>query len=210
MQRQHARSRSASVAGSRPGFLERVLRDDLARSRAGRARWASERIDHDVADAADALVGRRLRARRLASAISSVREQQVGEAVGDHAVDLLRHVQIEGAQAGLDVGDADVFLLGRDGAGAGGVDVADDDDPVRPPLAQTCLEGDHGAADLLGVRAGADPEVDVRLRDARASKKARGHGAVVVLAGMDEEVLDARSGPRALCAQWRGQRARSS
>ena len=49
--------------------------------------------------------GRCPRPARLSRRLRAVREQHVRQAVGEHAVDLLRHAPVERAQARLDVGD---------------------------------------------------------------------------------------------------------
>jgi len=84
---------------------------------------------------------------------------------------------------------ADAFLAGRDGAGAGGVDVAEHDDPVRPPVPCGAFEGDHRVADLFGVRAGSDAQMQVWGGDAEVGEEGVRHFAVVVLAGVDEARL---------------------
>ena len=71
-----------------------------------------------------------------------------------------------------------------------GVDIADDNDPVRIFGADDLLEFDHGPADLLGVAAGTDVEMHVRFGDAEIDEKRIAHPHVVVLPGMDEDMGD--------------------
>ena len=89
------------------------------------------------------------------------------------------------------MGEFDVFLLGGDGAGAGGVHVAHDDDPVRLVFADGFLEGDHGAPHLFGVRAGPDFEIHVGIGDIEGLEEGIRHGDIIVLAGVDQGVFEA-------------------
>ena len=77
---------------------------------------------------------------------------------------------------------------------------------VRLGLQQHRLEPLHHAGRLLRVRARADAERVVGLADAELLEEDLGHLAVVVLAGVDEHVLELVRAPR----QLGGDRARSS
>ena len=73
------------------------------RTLAGERGQAEVGVVHHVPDLVDALgdaLGREVRDGHVGRA-----EEQAGEAVDEHAVQLLRHGAVEGAQAGLDVGD---------------------------------------------------------------------------------------------------------
>ena len=128
-------------------------------------------------------------AMRLSRAPGRRRQEQVGEPVGLDPVVLLGHVVAVGAQPRLDVHERDA---GRDrGAGAGErrVRVAADDDDVGvlevDDLGQALLPD----RELLVARARADAEVVARLREARRVDVRLGHRLVVVLAGVDEDLL---------------------
>ncbi len=86
-----------------------------------------ERIDHQVADEVNALRGDALAQQVHASAFFGD-EEEVGDGVGDDAVDLFRHGAVEAAQAGLDMHDVDAQFLGDQRRRGGGVHVADDED----------------------------------------------------------------------------------
>ena len=70
------------------------------------------------------------------------------------------------------------------------VDVARDEHDVRLGLEQHRLEPLHDRGRLLRVRAGADAERVVGLADAELLEEDLGQLPVVVLAGMDEDVLE--------------------
>lgn len=150
-------------------------------------------VDHRVADEVD-LVGVGALVAQVADRVGARREEQVRELVGDEAVDLLGHRHVEGAQAGLDVGEGDAELARHEGSGHGGVDVAVDDDEVGAALGEELLEGDHHLGRLGAVRAGTDTEIDVGLGDAQLAEEDVRHLVVVVLAGVHEQLLDVVSG----------------
>ena len=152
-----------------------------------------KRVDHHVADEADP-VGVHALATQVLITVPRRREEQVGDAVGQHTVDLLRHGAVEGAEPRLDVGDADAALHGHERRGEGGVDVADDDDPVRLRLGQHRLEPRHDLRGLHGVGPGAHLEVHVRGGQSELLEEDPGHLLVVVLTGVDEDLLEAAPG----------------
>ena len=124
-------------------------------------------------------------------------EEQVGELVGDQAIDLFGHGAVARAQPGLDVRDRHLELGAHEGTRQGRVDVADDEHPRWPPLLHDALEGDHRARRLLGVRAAADAEEDVGLRQLQVLEEDLGHLVVVVLPGVHEQLLEAVGMPAA-------------
>ncbi len=117
---------------------------------AGPLQVGDQRVDHDVADAVDALLGDAL-APQVLVAVGRGGQQDLGESIGDHAVDLFGHGPVEAPQSGLDVGDGDAQLGADDAAGERRVDVADDDDQVGPLGLADLLELDHHARRLFGV-----------------------------------------------------------
>jgi len=86
-------------------------------------------------------------------------EEEVGQGIGDEAVHFLGHGAVEAAEAGLDVGDFDAELGADEGAGHGGVDVSDDNDPVGFLLEHDGLEPGHD----VGVCMACEPEPTSRL-----------------------------------------------
>jgi hypothetical protein len=122
----------------------------------------------------------------LARALFLGGEQQVGNLVGEHAVDLFRHAAVVAPQAGLDVDHLHPALGSDQGAGDGGVDVADHQHRLRPDLVEHRLEALHHLGGLHRVAAGADFEVMVGARDAEIGEEAVAHRRVVMLAGMQQ------------------------
>ena len=118
-------------------------------------------------------------------------QEQVGQLVGQSAVDLLGHRHVEAAQSGLDVRHRDAELRGNEGGGDGRVHVAVDHDERGPTVDEQLLEPDHDRCGLRRVAARPDLQVDVRLRQAELAEEDLGHLLVVVLAGVDEQLLDA-------------------
>ena len=146
-----------------------------------------EGVDHDVAHEGDLLGGQAL-AQEVGVGVGGRREQQVGDVVGHHAVDLFGHGAVERAQAGLEVGDADLQLGAHEGAGQRRVDVAGHDDPVGPPVGDHRLEGDHDPGRLLGVVGTAHVQVDVGVGESELVEEHARHLAIVVLARVDQKL----------------------
>ena len=86
--------------------------------------------------------------------------------------------------------DRDVELGRGECSGERAVDVAGHDHEVRPELHEEPLELDQCFAGLLAVGAGADRELVVRLRERQLLEEDVVDLAVVMLAGMDEPLLD--------------------
>ena len=78
-----------------------------------------------------------------------VGEEQIGELVGDDAVDLLGHRAVEAAQPRLEVGDRDPELGGDERRGERRVHVAGNDHEVRALASRHGLEPLHHARRLL-------------------------------------------------------------
>lgn len=170
-------------------LLERIRREHARVHLLELLELVEEVVDHHVPDEVDALLGMSLAAQVLHAARLGA-EEVVADGVGDDAVDLLRHGHVATSQARLDVGDGDAELLGHDRAGERGVHVAHHHDEVGPVLHAHPLEGHHDARSLLRVRAAANAQVVVRLRDAELLKEDLAHAVVVVLAGVDELGLE--------------------
>ena len=118
-------------------------------------------------------------------------EEQLGQVVCHHAVDLLRHGAIVGAQAGLDVRHRHAELGGGQRPGQCGVGVAVDEDQAGVVLAEHSLDAGEAARRLLGVRAGPDAQRDVRLGQRQLLEEHAGQTVVVVLAGIDQHLTHA-------------------
>ena len=118
----------------------------------------------------DAL-GRDAFAREVVGRRAFGRVEQIGDLVGQHAVDLLRHVAVEAAQSRLDVDDGDALLARDQAARERRVDVADDDDAARREIVEHGLEAPHDLGGLHRMRAGADLQVDVRWRQFEVGEK---------------------------------------
>ena len=123
--------------------------------------------------------------------LGGVDEEELGDLVGDDPVDLLRHRAVEAAQPRLHVPDGQLELRRGQGGGERRVDVARDEHEIRLQLEQHGLQPLDHPCDLLGVGPGADAEHAVGVADAELLEEDRGHLAVVVLAGVDEHVLEA-------------------
>ena len=120
-----------------------------------------------------------------------VDEQQARDVIGEHAVVLLGHRAVAAAQARLEVRDRDLELHRRERSRERRVHVAGDDDERRLALQQHLLDADERPGGLLGVRAGADAEEDVRRRQPELLEEDRRHVGVVVLPGVHEHELEA-------------------
>jgi len=149
-----------------------------------------EGVDHDVADETELVLGDALAAEVVDAALLGD-EEQVGEGVGEEAVDLLGHSAVEAPEPGLDVNDGDLELHGGEGAGDGAVDVAEDDGGGGARVEQVCLVAFEDAPGLCAVWSGADVEVDVGGRDAELVEEDVAEGGVVVLAGVDDAESEA-------------------
>ncbi len=135
--------------------------------------------------------GRNSFARRFSFASSDGREQQVGDGIGHDAIDLLGHGAVEAAQARLDVGDLDA-QLGATSVQAM-VELTSPTTTTQSGFSSQAdrLELDHDVRGLHRVRAGSDPQIDVRRGNAEFPEENVRHLRIVVLAGVDEAPLDA-------------------
>ena len=109
--------------------------------------------------------------------------------VREHAVELLRHRAVERTHAGLDVRDRDARLRRGQRAGQCGVRVAVDQDAVRPALGEQRGDRREHPRGLLGVRPAVDAQLQLRARDAELAHEDRRKLVVVVLAGVDEQLV---------------------
>ena len=118
------------------------------------------------------------------------------DVIGGDPVDFLRHVAVEAAQPRLDMGHRHA-LLGRDQrAGNRRVRVAVNEHSIRTGFEDHLLELLQHATRLLTVRAGSDAEIDVGPRDLELVEEHVRELGIVVLARVDDQVLDALAGAR--------------
>src|SRR6188508_1092770 len=80
-------------------------------------------------------------------------------------------------------------LARDDGRGEGRIGVSVDEDAVRLALEYHRLEATEHLTGHRAVRAAADLQVDVRAGHLEVAEEGRAHGVVVVLAGVDEDLL---------------------
>ncbi len=174
------------LAVDRRQHVGRIGPRDAVGERAEQARRVGHHVAHHVHAARDAL-GRQVAHRDVGRA-----QQQVGDGVDQHAVDLLRHRPVERAQARLDVGHRQAELRGRERRRQRRVGVAVDDDPVRRRGGQHRLDALQHARGRLGVRAGADLEPVGGRRDAELVVEDARQAVVVVLPRVDHHHVSQR------------------
>ncbi len=155
----------------------------------GSVQGVVQRVDHHVADEDDALRGNSLGV-QVGLGIVRRDQQQIGELVGEDAVDLLGHGPVAGAQAGFDVGDGDAELGGCEGRGQGAGDVADDDEELGAVAGELCLHGEQDRRGDLGVGGAVDLEHDIRLRDPEIAEEHLAHAGVMMLSRVNESGRD--------------------
>ena len=109
--------------------------------------------------------------------------------IREHPVQLLGHRAVEGAHARLDVACGDAGLRCGERAGERGVRVAVDEHQRGLQLLQHRLERRQDARRLGGVRAAAGVELAVGRRDAQLLEEDPRELVVVVLAGVDDQLV---------------------
>ena len=161
-----------------------------------------EVVDHHVADEVDAVGGVALAQQGLvAGGLGD--EEQVGDGVGGQPVDFFGHAAVAAAQAGLDVDEHALQLLGRDGGGQRGVDIAHHQHAMGGMLGEFSLHGHHDPGGDLGLGAAAGLEAGVGFGDAQFLEEDAVHARVAVLAGVDQAMAHL-PGPLAKCTDERG------
>ena len=110
--------------------------------------------------------------------------------VNQHPIDLFGHPLIKGPQPGLDMGALDVQLCRRQSAGQGGVGVPEYYDRIRLLLLQDLFYLFEHLASLKSMAARAYAQVIVRRCYAHLIEEYSVHLIVVVLAGMDYDLID--------------------
>lgn len=146
-------------------------------------------VDHHVADEVDLLFPYPFGQQVLVGEVIGG-EEEVAEHVGAEAIDLLWHAHVAGAKTGLHMGHLNAQFLGGDGAGHGGVDIPHYDDQIGLFPQADLFEFDHDFGGLFGVGAGTDLQVDIRPGHAQVDEEGAAHLLVVVLAGVDQEMVN--------------------
>ena len=161
----------------RVGALDRVtvMIDDLAHRRSGEAD----------------LAGLKPLPQEVPAGMFGVDEIEVGDVVDEPPVRLLGHVEIEAAVAGLHVEHRHAHAPGHD-RGQAAVRVSEDEDGVRTHLTEHPLGPDERPAEDGAERRGVDPEVVVRGPQLQLVEEDLVELVVVVLAGVDQHVLEPR------------------
>ena len=166
-------------------FLDAEALGDVPR--AGRLSTLQCDVVHHVADevyaVGDALVGEVVD-RRLRRA-----EQERGYVVRDDAVDLLGHRSIEGPKAGLDVSEGPPHLRRDERAGEGRVRVSVHKHEIRLLLLEDVFEPPHHLRGLSRLSRAPDAEVVIGPRHVEDFEEHVGHVLVVVLAGVNQNLL---------------------
>ncbi len=117
-------------------------------------------------------------------------QQQAGDAIGEHTVDLFRHGRVLRAQVGLNMRHRDVQLGRRQRAGERGVGVAVDQHPVGLFLLDEPLDVfEHAPGHGTVVQAG-DVQFMMRARDVELLEENVRHIGIEVLARVDDDFLD--------------------
>ena len=123
-------------------------------------------------------------------------EQEVGDLVGEDAVDLFGHAPVTAAKACLDVRDLNASLDRDERTAQRRVDVADDEHHIGGMVVERLVERSHDAGRLHGVARGADFEMKVGFGNLEVAEELGGHVVVVVLSGVDQPHADFRGIPR--------------
>jgi hypothetical protein len=169
-----------SIGAAQPCASQRPFRRDRKRP------IGEQRIDHDIAHEAhargiDAFAGEVV----VGSALGRI--EQIGDLIGEHAVDFLGHRAVEAAQSCFDVRDGHPLLHGNQRARERRVDVADDDDARGVVRVEHRLEAAHRVGRLHRVR----PDPTSRLMSGtgrrRSDEQPIVHVCVVVLARVDQK-----------------------
>ena len=125
----------------------------------------------------------------------SVGHQDVTCVVNDATVHLLRHAVVVAAVSGFHVIDGDTEPLGDDGH-KGAVCVAQDENAIRPLVKEGPFAGPNDVGDLLAERIAVHTKEAIRTTHPELFEKNVAEPRVVVLAGVDEDMVGLLVQPR--------------
>ena len=160
-----------------------------------RSRCAQQGVDHRIADEVRPVARSTPSRARLSRPSGLVTNSRSDEHVRDPPVDLLRHRRVEAAEAGLDVRERDEQLRAHERRGERGVHVAVDDHQRRSVGDERVLERRPAAPPSGRPGSRADAEAHVRCGQLEVAEEHVGQARVVVLAGVDDALRDARARP---------------
>src|SRR6266699_4154758 len=109
--------------------------------------------------------------------------------VGDHPVDLFRHCTVKAPQPRFHMCDGDMELCRCQCTGKRRVGIAKDYNPVWMLFQEHSLKCFEHAACLEGVRSRANSQVIVRRGKGKFIEELRRHAVIVVLPGVNNELL---------------------
>src|SRR6266436_3056935 len=161
---------------------------------------AQQRINHNVADEKDAVLRNTLMEQILISAFLSG-EEIVGNGICHNTIDLFRHSPVEAPQSRFNMrklGNKVVCtfispapcLFGDQRTRRRGIHIPYYKHEVRLLIQNHTFKPLHNPSSLSGMRSRANSQAEVRLRKLQIIKKRIRHVAVVMLAGMDEDMVD--------------------
>ena len=166
---------------------ENVARREIYFRKPGVRQHADQRVDHDVADQVNAAGGNAF-ARKVPVSVFGGSEQQIGDLIGEHAIDLLRHAAVQRAQSGFHVSHGDAEFGAHQRGGDGRIHVAIDHDQRRLRLRYDGLEVADDGGGLLRMRARAGLQVEVGHGHRQLLEEDVGHVDVVMLSGVNQDL----------------------
>ena len=114
----------------------------------------------------------------------------MGELIRHDPVDFFGHQAIIAAQARLHMGDADIELRRGQGAGQRGIGIAINQHPIWLFFEKDLFDGRQHSPCLKAVQTGTDIKVVLWFGDFEFSEKYGRHVVIIVLAGMNKNLLD--------------------
>ena len=122
-------------------------------------------------------------------------KQIIGYSVGNHPVYFLRHLHVEGACAGYQMGYLDSLFLGYDGATHGCCQIVHYQDDVCRILRQLLFEGDHDSGCQTGGVTAFHSKVDIGSFHVEIRKQGSIQTCIVPSACVHQTVGDAFTQP---------------
>lgn len=118
-----------------------------------------------------------------------VDQVEVSDMIDDPAVDLLGNIGIEASVAGLHMKDRDLQPLGHN-PGNAAVCVPEDENSIGPLFLQDLFDLDESVAQDRPQRTGIDLQEIIRLSDLQIVEEDLVQFVIIVLAGVDNDMLD--------------------